>query len=41
VSDGPTDAINNLIMRVKRVALGFRRFAHYRIRSLLCAGKPN
>jgi hypothetical protein len=28
-------------MRVKRVAFGFRRFDHYRIRSLLYAGKPN
>lgn len=41
VSNGPTEAINNLIKRVKRVAFGFRRFAHYRIRALLYAGKPN
>ena len=27
--------------RVKRAAFGFRRFAHYRIRALLYAGKPN
>jgi len=26
---------------VKRVAFGMRNFAHYRIRSLLYAGKPN
>ena len=26
---------------VKRAAFGFRRFAHYRIRALLYAGKPN
>jgi transposase len=32
VSNGPTEALNNL---VKRVAFGFRRFAHYRIRALL------
>ena len=38
VSNEPTEAINNL---VKRVAFGFRRFAHYRIRALLHAGKPN
>ena len=38
VSNGPTDAINNL---VKRAAFGFRRFAHYRIRALLYAGRPN
>ena len=41
VTNGPTEAINNLIKRVKRVAYGFRRFAHYRIRALLYAGKPN
>jgi transposase len=41
VSNGPTEAINNLIKRVKRVAFGFRRFDHYRIRALLYAGKPN
>ena len=41
VSNGPTEAINNLIKRVKRVAFGFRRFAHYRIRALLYAGRPN
>ncbi len=32
---------NNLIKRVKRVAFGFRKFRHYRIRSLLYAGRPN
>ncbi len=41
VSNGPTEAINNLIKQVKRVAFGFRRFAHYRIRALLYAGRPN
>ncbi|MCB1261963.1 MAG: ISL3 family transposase, partial [Acidimicrobiales bacterium] len=41
VTNGPTEAINNLIKRVKRVAFGFRRFAHYRIRALLYAGRPN
>lgn len=41
VSNGPTEAVNNLIKRVKRIAFGFRRFAHYRIRALLYAGKPN
>lgn len=40
VSNGPTETINNLIKRVKRVAFGFRRFAHCRIRALLYAGKP-
>ena len=41
VSNGPTEAINNLINRVKRTAFGFRRFEHCRIRALLYAGKPN
>jgi len=41
VSNGPTEAINNLIKRVKRVAFGFRRFDHYRTRALLYAGRPN
>lgn len=41
VSNGPTEAINNLIKRVKRVGFGFRRFAHYRIRVLLYAGRPD
>lgn len=41
VSNGPTEAINNLIKRVKRGAFGFTRFRNYRIRSLLYAGKPN
>ena len=41
VSNGPTEALNNLIKRIKRVAFGMRRFRHYRIRVLLYAGKPN
>ena len=41
VSNGPTEAINNLIKPVKRVAFGFRRFASSRIRALLYAGRPN
>ena len=41
VSNGPTEAVNNLIKRVKRVAFGFRRFGSYRIRALLYAGRPN
>jgi len=41
VSNGPTEAINNLVKRVKRTAFGFRRFQHYRIRALLYAGKPD
>jgi hypothetical protein len=41
VSNGPTEATNNLVKRVKRTAFGFRRFEHYRIRALLYGGKPN
>jgi transposase len=41
VSNGPTEAMNNLIKRIKRVGFGFRRFEHYRVRVLLYAGKPS
>jgi transposase len=41
VSNGPTEAANNLIKRIKRIGFGFTRFANYRIRVLLYAGKPN
>ena len=41
VTNGPTEALNNLIKRIKRAACGFRNFANYRIRALLYAGKPN
>jgi transposase len=41
VSNGPTEAVNNLIKRIKRIGFGFRRFASYRIRALLYAGNPN
>src|SRR5207249_2399001 len=41
VSNAPTESMNNLQKRVKRVAFGFRKFAHYRIRVLLYAGRPN
>jgi hypothetical protein len=27
--------------RIKRIGFGFRRFAHYRLRVLLYAGRPN
>lgn len=40
-SNGPAEAINNLVKRVKRAAFGFRRFRNYRIRSLLYAGRPD
>jgi hypothetical protein len=41
VTNGPTEAMNNLIKRVKRAAFGFRSFRNYRVRALLYAGKPN
>ncbi len=41
VSNGPTEAANNLIKRIKRIGFGFRRFRNYRVRALLYAGKPN
>jgi transposase len=40
-SNGPTEAVNNLIKMIKRIGFGFRSFAHYRIRVLLYAGRPN
>lgn len=41
VSNGPVEALNNLIKRIKRIGFGFRNFSNYRIRALLYAGKPN
>jgi transposase len=41
VTNGPTEAVNNLVKRVKRVAFGMRRFRNYRLRALLYAGRPN
>jgi len=38
VSNGPTEGMNSLIKKVKRIAAGFRNFAHYRLRVLLYAG---
>ena len=40
-TNGPTEAVNDLVKRVKRVAFGFHRFAYYRILAPLYAGKPN
>lgn len=41
VSNGPTEGLNNLIKRIKRIGFGFTNFTNYRIRALLYAGKPN
>jgi transposase len=38
VSNGPTEAINLLIKRIKRVGFGFRNFDNYRLRLLLHSG---
>ncbi len=40
-TNGPTESMNNLAKRVKRVAFGFRSFANFRVRALLYAGRPN
>jgi transposase len=41
VTNGPTETINNLIKRIKRIGFGFHRLRHYRIHALLYAGRPN
>jgi transposase len=41
VSNGPTEAVNNLMKRIKRIGFGFRSFTHYRMRVLLYTGRPN
>ncbi|NNN16155.1 MAG: hypothetical protein HKL82_09910 [Acidimicrobiaceae bacterium] len=41
MSNGPTEAVNNLIKRIKRVGFDVRNFQNYLIRALLYAGKPN
>ena len=41
VSNGPTEAVNNLAKRIKRVAFGLVNFRHHRVRCLLYAGQPD
>jgi hypothetical protein len=41
VTNGPTEAINNLIKRIKRIGFGFRQMRNYRTRALLYARRPN
>lgn len=41
VTNGPTESMNNLVKRIKRIGFGFRKFCHYRIRVLLYAGRPD
>ena len=40
-TNGPTEAVNNLMKCVKRTAFGFTNFSNYRVRALLYAGKPD
>jgi transposase len=40
-SNGPAEALNLLIKKIKRVGHGFRRFANYRLRVLLYTGACN
>ena len=40
VSNGPTEAVNDLVKRIKRIAFGITSFPNYRIRALLYAGRP-
>jgi transposase len=40
-SNGSVEAINNLARRVKRVAFGITNWAHWRVRVLLYAGRPD
>jgi transposase len=41
VSNGPTEGLNALIKKVKRITAEFRNFTHYRLRVLLHAGGCN
>jgi transposase len=38
ISNGPTEAINLLIKKIKRIGHGFRNFNNYRLRLLLHCG---
>lgn len=40
-TNGPTEAVNNLVKRVTRVAFGITNWTNYRTRALLYAGRPN
>lgn len=41
VTNAATEALNNLVKRIKRIGFGFRNFENYRVRALLYAGRPN
>ena len=38
VSNGPTEAVNGLIKKIKRIGHGYRNFTNYRLRLLLHCG---
>jgi transposase len=38
ISNGPTEAVNLLVKKIKRVGHGFRNFENYRLRLLLHCG---
>jgi Transposase len=40
-SNGPTEGLNSLIKKMKRIAACYRNFDHYRLRVLLHAGGCN
>jgi tRNA (adenine37-N6)-methyltransferase len=40
-SNGPTEALNSIMKRIRRIATGFKRFDHYRTRLLLATGGCN
>ena len=40
-SNGPVEGLNSQIKKIKRVAAGFRKFTHYRLRILLACGRCN
>ena len=41
ITNRPTEAVDNLIKRVKPTAFGFTSSRNYRIRSMIYAGMPN
>jgi transposase len=40
-SNGPTEALNSVMKRIRRIATGFKNFSHYRTRILLATGGCN
>ncbi|MHB8191555.1 MAG: transposase [Ferrimicrobium sp.] len=41
VTNGPTESMNNLIKRIKRMAPAMTNFVNLSVRALLAAHKPN